>query len=224
MESKETILGKIMGKVVGLRLEVLRALYDLVEKLASGNEWIGELKKFLRKEKCWTDVIVETLLELMGIVEIPVRSERFIARDHFVVDTSERAKIKISYLGDNFKKEFLNKIEEALMRTEFRYHKLRKGSLDEPIINELGGKESAEIALLEMFSLLEAQPKGEFGTLLTNGYANIFYIRNSAGALRTVLCYWDDDGWIVDANSVESPVKWDAGDRVFSRNYLKTKS
>lgn len=55
---KNTMLGKIMTKIVGLSIETLRALYDLIEKI-SGNEqqkWFKESKKFLRGEKCWTNV------------------------------------------------------------------------------------------------------------------------------------------------------------------------
>src|SRR4030042_5306410 len=38
-------------------------------------------------------------------------------------------------------------------------------------------------------------------------------------ALRTVNVNWNDDGWNVNANSVENPNEWNDGNRVFSRNY-----
>lgn len=52
------MLGKIMVKIVGLSLDRLGVLYDLAEKLASeaGREWLAELKKFLRREECWTKI------------------------------------------------------------------------------------------------------------------------------------------------------------------------
>lgn len=52
---KETMLGKVVVTISGLPLEVLRVLYDLLEKLisAAGREWLAELKRFLRKEPCW---------------------------------------------------------------------------------------------------------------------------------------------------------------------------
>ena len=34
---KETMLGKILGKIAGLPLEALGVLYDLVEKMTSGD-------------------------------------------------------------------------------------------------------------------------------------------------------------------------------------------
>lgn len=61
-------------------------------------------------------------------------------------------------------------------------------------------------------------------TLLTNGYANIFYIRDSKGTLWAVYCFWDSDRryWYVYAFSVEDPNEWRAGNRVFSRRFFDT--
>ena len=216
---KDTMLGKMMGKIVGLPSEIIGVLYDLVEKLASGDwqEWLTELKKFLRKEKCW---VAETILELIGTVTISARNGRFVARDYFIKDTSKKAKMKISYLGDNLKENFLSKVEEAIAKTTLRYHRLRKDLYDKEILTNLGGKNKAETMLAEMFGLMEMQPNGESGTLLTNGYANIFYIKDVNGVLWAVSCYWDDDGWYVNALSVESPSRWRGGNQVFSRNSL----
>ena len=183
-----------------------------------GQEWLTEFKKFLRKEKCWTGVVVETILESLGTITIPATTERFIAKKHFVVDTSKKARVKISYLGDNFRKNFLNKTEEAISETTLRYQRLKKSSRDIPIINELGGEDKAETTLSEMFGLMEMQPNGEEGTLLTNGYANIFYVRDSAGVLWAVRCDCRGGGWSVLADSVAYPLEWDAVSQVFSRN------
>ena len=158
------------------------------------------------------------LLELISTMTIPARREKFIASNYFIIDAGEKTKVKISYLGDNFRTNFLNKTEEISLENTLRYHKLLKRSVDKPIIAELGGKEKAETTLTEMFALMEKQGSGESGELLTNGYSNIFYIRDSAGALWAVRCDWDDDGWHVAAGSVEDPLKWHGGRRVFSRN------
>mgnify|MGYP001560704424 CR=1 FL=1 len=37
--------------------------------------------------------------------------------------------------------------------------------------------------------------------------------------LRTVNVNWNDDGWNVNANSVEHPNEWNAGNQVFSCYY-----
>ena len=160
----------------------------------------------------------ELLLEYINSITNPGTTEKFIARDRFAVNTKSDAPVKISYLGDNFKKWFLGKVEEPFIESALRYGKLRKPSVDASIIAELGGEEKAETTLTELWQALEKQPNGEKGDLLTNGYANIFYIRDVNGVLRAVRARWYGDGWIVFAFSVEGPFWWFAGHRVFSRN------
>ncbi len=159
-----------------------------------------------------------SVLEFIGTVNILATSKKFVARDHFIVNTSKKTKVKIYGLGTNFQENFLGKIEEPIGKTKLRYHKLRKSSVDKPILAELGDKTKAETTLSEMFALMEMQPNGESGALLTNGYANIFYIRDINGGLWAVYCRWNDGGWYVHADSVENPNEWIGGFQVFSRN------
>jgi len=168
----------------------------------------------------------ESLLAFAGTVSISARTGKFIARGNFIVDTGKKAKVKISYLGDTFKKNFLDKMEEPIGEIKLRYHKLRRScSVNDLILAELGGKEKAETTLTEMFALMELQPNGENGTLLTNCYANIFYIRDINGVLRAVGCRWYDGGWVVRAFYVEGPPVWDGTSQVFSRrNSSETKN
>jgi hypothetical protein len=42
---------------------------------------------------------------------------------------------------------------------------------------------------------------------------------DNTGTLRAVNVNWNDDGWNVNANSVENPNDWNDGNQVFSRNY-----
>ena len=62
------MLGALIRKIVDLPLEMLGVICDLVEKLSgeAGQKWFAELKKFLRKENCWIDVVVETILNLIS--------------------------------------------------------------------------------------------------------------------------------------------------------------
>jgi len=66
--------------------------------------------------------------------------------------------------------------------------------------------------------LLKKQSNDEESGLLTNGYANIFHIKDSSGVLRAVSVGWSDAGWSVNASSVGHPSDWSAGSRVFARN------
>ena len=163
--------------------------------------------------------IVRTkILEHIGIVKIPATSQKFVAKDHFKLKKDGGI---CSWFGSNFQTWFLegeSKIEEPIEEQELGFHKLTKNSVDGPIIEELGGKAKAETTLQEVFALISKQPKGEEGDLLTDGYANIFYVRDKENALRAVGVYWRDDGWLVYAYSVEDPGGWHAGYQVFSRN------
>jgi hypothetical protein len=195
-----------------------------------GDQWEEELKKFLRKEPCWSNGQVAqvtqpktkpSIFELVSTVVVSATTSKFVAKDKFVVNTKRNAPVKISAVWDNFTSWFLSgegKTEDPISEQTLRYHKLRKSSVDGPIITELGGEEKSETTLTEMFSLMEKQKNGEGGVLLNNGYANIFYIRDQNRVLRAVYVRWSDDGWNVNAFSVERPDGWDDGHRVFSRN------
>jgi hypothetical protein len=220
------MLGAVVRKLTEVPVEMFGAIYDFLEKLAGsdGKEWLAEFKKFLRKEKCWADVVIETLLDLIGTVTVPARTAKFVAKDHFVKDTSKKAKVKISYLGDNFKENFLGKTEEAIAEMILRYYRLKKWSRNIPIINGLGGEDKIETTLAEMFGLMEMQPNGEAGKLLTNGYANIFFIRDANLVLWVVDCYWCDGGWLVRADAVGHQYEWSDDSQVFSRNSSESQS
>lgn len=186
--------------------------------------WAEELKKFLRKEPCWTNGKDHPILEFVSTVVVSATTGKFVTKDKFVVNTKRNASVKIRYLGDNLKAWFLNgdgKTEDPITEQTLRYHKLWQSSVDGPIITELGGEAKAETTLSEMFSLMEKQKHGEDGVILNNGWANIFYIKDSAGVLRAVFVHWYDDGWHVLAFSVEGPGRWGVGYRVLSRYYVE---
>lgn len=179
---------------------------------------------FLRGEYELTKVaktVQTALLTQVGAVSITATTEKFIAKEKFVVNTSADAEVKINFIGDNFSSWFLSgdgKIENPISEQRLRYHKLCKATVDGPIIQELGGEAKPETTLSEMFALMKKQGKGEDGVPLNNGYANIFYIRDATGVLRTVRVSWGVGGWRVGAGSVEDPRAWRAGIQVFARN------
>lgn len=188
----------------------------------------GSLKNVLMEALVPPPVVIsakpaklELLLEYIGGVAISATTGKFVAKEKFVVNTKRNALVKISYLGDNMKAWFLNgdgKNEDPISEQTLRYHKLRQSSMDGPIIAELGGAGKSETTLSEMFSLMEKQKHGGDGVLLNNGWANIFYIKDCAGVLRSVRVYWFGVGWSVSARSVEIPHRWLVGYQVFSRN------
>ena len=137
-------------------------------------------------------------------------TQRFVANDRL-------GAANIGWTNDAFKRLFLNKVEANVPAAKLSVHCLEEDSLDSPILAELGDK--AEIFLAYFFQLLEKQSKGQAGRLLTNGYANIAYIRDAEGILWAVDASWDvgDRYWSVDASSVGSPGGWFRGYQVISQ-------
>ena len=84
-------------------------------------------------------------------------------------------------------------------------------------ITELGGEEKAEVTLSEIWRLMVRQANGEKGVLLINGLANIFYVPDVSGVLRTVYVYWLVGGWYALADVLDDG-GWGDGYQVFSRN------
>lgn len=153
------------------------------------------------------------LLEPIGTVDIAA-ADRFVARKKFARNTSAN----IRYIGENFSTWFSDKFEEPSGSVTLCYAKLLKSSVDGPIMDELGN--SKETTLAQVYALIERQKGGKPGVLLTNGWANIFYVKDATGGLRAVGVRWgaSGDGWSVFASSVGYPRGWHDGDQVFSRN------
>src|SRR3989344_4417198 len=174
-----------------------------VEALLNKLGGVEGAKRFLRDELVISEAVAKKLLErLSTTIAVPAMTQ-FIAADNFVVDTSKRELMKISYLGDNFKANFLQKVEsDEVAAEELVINKLLENSFDPAIIIALGGEAKVEISLGQFFAAFAKQPKGEDGPLLTNGYANIGYIRDINGVLWAVYGLWDDDGWYFQANSL----------------------
>ena len=70
---EKDMLGTLIRRIVDLPIEVLRVLDDLVGKLLNenGQQWLSELKKFLRKEECW----IPRWTEREGVIYFSVTSD-----------------------------------------------------------------------------------------------------------------------------------------------------
>lgn len=211
----------IYGKPLG---QLLKALAG-----EDGDTWFTEFKKFLRREPCWEKTPASEmmrlarksteLLKFYGTASTPATTEKFVAKEKFIVNTSDEAEVNISYVGPTFQKEFLDDegiIDEPHPATILCRYKLRHGSVDKPIMADRGDHEPTTLS--EIFALMKKQRRGQRGKLLTNGWANIFYVRSRSGVLFAVRVNWDGDGWDVEADSVENPLEWNAGHLVFSRD------
>ena len=163
-------------------------------------------------------VAVKKLLERLSTTIALPAMNGFTAKEHFVVDTSSRARVKISGFGTNLKTNFLPKVERGAVAAEdLAVNKLLDYANDPAIITFLGGESKVEISLGQFFAAFAKQPSGEAGALLTNGYANIGYIRDINGVLWAVVGGWGGGGWYFGARPLGDPLGWLPASQVLSR-------
>lgn len=159
------------------------------------------------------------LLTIIGIVTVPATTAPFVAGNHFVVNTANRAPGRIYIFENRFKKWFLSKTEDQVGETTLRCHTLGENSLNAPIVAELGGEERAETTLAQIFAIIKVKWNAEEGTPLTSCFSNIFYVRDAKGVLRVVSVFKDCFGsWHVEAYPFMNRLKWSYCARIFSRN------
>jgi hypothetical protein len=145
-------------------------------------------------------------------IDLPATAETFVARDRF----SKLAGVRYATLWEDFKARYLAKTEPPQPARRLAKYKLTRIAPDLPIIAELGGAERVESRLTDIFELLRRQPRGEAGLLQTNGFANIFYVRDQAGVLCAIRLGLADDGWVLDAIPVEDPLAWNGQHEIFA--------
>jgi hypothetical protein len=151
------------------------------------------------------------LLQPVDTTMVGATSAPFAVRENFKASSG----VKFSTIWNEFKRRFFGKVEQPVGEVRLRKYKLVTIAPDGPIIAELGGAAKAEGSIAAAFALIRRQATGEAGFLQTNGYANIFYVRDEKGVLCAVRIGWDGEGWVVDAISVEDPLAWNGKHEIF---------
>ncbi len=151
------------------------------------------------------------LLEPQADVLVPATTGPFVVKDHF----KPGAEVKFSTVWHEFKKHFWGKIEPPMPEVKVRKYNLLRIAPDGPIIAELGGETKVESTLATAFAIMRLQAGGEPGILQTNGFANIFYVKDQQGELCAIRIGWASDGWVVDAISVQDPLAWNGKHEIF---------
>lgn len=158
------------------------------------------------------------LLELITTIELPGVKD-FRPLDHFKEEKEwGAAKVRVSWLNESFRQLCdKGKIETDL--TKLRIHKIIKRPNDSQIIAELGGDESAETNLAQMWQMIELQGRGQNGNLLID-LPNVFYIRSVSNVLCAAWATFSSEifGWSFYAHpATMNSGGWDPGVQVISR-------
>lgn len=141
-------------------------------------------------------------------------SKNFVASKHFWENISPASEVKISWLGANFTRRFVVKIERNPAVAALRVYALTRSSRSIGIVEEL--RAPSETRLADVWCLLKLQPNGEPGALLTNATPNLFFVRDATGGLGVVDVLWSGAGWEIGASSLTNDRPWPAGLRVIA--------
>jgi hypothetical protein len=139
----------------------------------------------------------------------------FAAGQHFKVDASGAAEVRISWLGATFLDRFAIKREVEPGDFTFQVQHLTRPASDFQVISALGRREETRLA--DLWCLLQRQPRGESGALLTSAAPNIFYVRDARGVVGAVDVIWGGAGWEIGASPLQQLPRWPAQARVISR-------
>jgi hypothetical protein len=161
--------------------------------------------------------IKEKIMIMMGQLEVstvllqpletalaPATTAPVVVQDYFKKNTG----VRFSTVFAEFKHRFFDRTERPAAAATYRKHKLLVIADDARILGELGCGTKVEGTLAAAFAFLQHQPKGEAGFLQTNGYANLFYMRDKKGELCAIRISWTSQGWEFDAIPVADPLAW----------------
>jgi hypothetical protein len=202
-------------------------LMEAVVNILGGEQGVDDLRAGRlvlvdpAKAKKGTETPTEPLFTFVLRFHLQAVKE-FVAKQKFVVNTSQDARVRISYLGNNFKKYLLPLVERDVAERDLTVSKLVRDQHDLPMSDKepgtiagLGGLTKAETGLCEFYeALAHKQSTGDL-TWVT-GYVRV-YDEDSNSILWAVGADWRGDGWGVGARSVADPGRWDAGGEFLSR-------
>lgn len=123
------------------------------------------------------------------------------------------------YLWDSFRERFdLGASSQSRVGRPYVASLLKSSAFDRNICQEL--PESHLSTPEDIAGFIEAQTSGEKGFLLTNGYANVFYVLGKNGQIVAVSVRWSSDNraWYVHDYGLGEGCEWnEEGCRVLSR-------
>jgi hypothetical protein len=148
MSRKSDMLSEIARKLFDLPMHVLVVVCQLIKRLSREDwqEWFIELKKFMRKEKCWAGAIVNPFLKLISGDELLILD---------AVDGSENiadAEDIFDYIDPNFRICFADEKGERTEETVVRVYEVTKRSKFPQIFGKLNSN-------LEKFCFTQHQIK-----------------------------------------------------------------
>jgi len=203
------MLGEVVRKIVDLSLETLKVIYDLAEKLSgeAGQEWLVQLKKFLRKENCWANVVKvkEAFLKLIS-------GGKSLTID--AVDGSEvLADAKDMFpagIDSDFKNWEADEPSQPTAETPVDVHEMKKDATFSQMFGELNF-DVRRLCLTQ--HQIKNFVKKHRNWLRTEGYATFFLFESKSNFFVARVRFHFDDGLHVYVRQFEDSRVWRAGGR-----------
>ncbi len=199
---------------------MLRAITDRLRGSFQFQETAAALRR-IREGRISQHVVTkrEIPIEVIDVIDV-LPSERFNAAEHFIVNLSHEAPVKIARLSPDFRARYLPIVDGRARAGKLAVSRLRDFCYDADTIALLGGEGRVTMTLGQYFSAFAGQPHGGIGPLLTNGYAIIGYIPDINGDLGAVYGYWFRGGWGFAVRPLAPPVRWGPGRLILSPRAL----
>ena len=200
--------------------KILGPVSSLVEAIASerGEEVLEELKRFNRREPCWGPKPADSdFLILAG--EYPAVK---LTKNHYPREFYQKRTGLVVYSG--FDDQIVAVAEPSNAGKKFQkapYWELKKHATGRMLLqSHTDDVWSATDFCAWLSIMLAKQSKGQDGSLLNNGKANLFLVKGSDYKVFVVHVDWysDDRKWYVDAWYLDDV--WRAGRRFFSTDSL----
>lgn len=131
-------------------------------------------------------------------IDVPDLVEPFVAQNHFKVDPSREAKVRIGYLGDNFRALCETIIVQPRVGYKLSFTRFEEAMTPRQFQSNL--PENHEVDLAAVFSLLVIQGHGQHGPLpTTDNTTTVVYVK---GYALVYLC-WYKSGWGIAADLID---------------------
>jgi hypothetical protein len=153
------------------------------------------------------------LLRYLGSLDVP-EFEQFFAAEH-LRQWQPVGRLQITWIGSNFEKHLLGKVEGHAPARELDVYKLKQFAHGNAIVKDIGG--SVEVTLHDVWVLLKRQSHGENGLLRTDARPNVFFVRGSRGRLWAVDAVWGGAGWEIGASRLDNPRLWNRDVNIIAR-------
>lgn len=155
-----------------------------------------------------------------NILSFPVQptADYFIVNKRISTKVNKKSLIKISFIDYGFNRRFVRIIEQPSAGSIIYGCDISEKGVDSPLYIAMNSQGKSPIMLAEIYQLLLAQPNGEDGIMLNNGFGNVFFVGCQPGDKMAIVLFWNVAGWVIRSFNESATEIREAHGRVFSHH------